>query len=107
MTIEKILDKIEKKICIFCECLDRALGKTPLCRVSSTRHSAKNDAVNCVALVCRVSSFAEWPTLGKIFFAECFSLPSAWHSAKREFIVCFSLPSVALGKESLCRVPDI
>jgi hypothetical protein len=23
------------------------------------------------------------------------------------FAVCFSLPSVALGKESLCRVPDI
>jgi hypothetical protein len=64
-------------------------------------------AVNCVALVCRVSSFAECPTLGKVFFAECFSLPSVWCSAKGEFTVCFSLPSVALGKESLCRVPDI
>jgi hypothetical protein len=54
-----------------------------------------------------VSTFAECSTLGKKFFAECFSLPSVWHSAKEEFTVCFSLPSAALGKDALCRVPDI
>jgi hypothetical protein len=63
--------------------------------------------MNIRALVCRVSPFAKCSTLGKTFFAECFSLPSARHSAKHEFTVCFSLPSVALGKEALCRVPDI
>jgi hypothetical protein len=78
-----------------------------LCRVPVVWHSAKIDAVNYVALVSRVSSFAERPTLGKECFAECFSLPSVWRSAKVVFTVCFSLPSVALGKESLCRVPDI
>jgi hypothetical protein len=34
-------------------------------------------------------------------FAECLPLPSA------TFAECFSLPSAALGKERLCRVPDI
>jgi hypothetical protein len=97
MTIEKFLDKIKKKICIFC-------------RVSSTRHSAKTNNVNCryvLALVCRVSIFAECSTLDKKFFAECFSLPSIWHSAKEEFTVCFPLLSATLGKQALCRVPDI
>jgi hypothetical protein len=98
---------MEKKYVHFAEYLGQALGKTSLCRVPVTWHSAKNDAVNCVALVCRVSSFAERPTLGKEYFAECFSLPSAWRSAKDAFTMCFSLPSVTLGKESLCRVPDI
>jgi hypothetical protein len=41
-------------------------------------------------LLCRASGFAERPTLGKEPFAEGFSLPSA-----------------ALDKERLCRVPDI
>jgi hypothetical protein len=78
--------------------------------VSSTRHSAKTHAVNCLfvlTLVCRVSAFAECSTLGKKFFAECFSLPSVWHSAKEEFTVCFPLLSAALGKEALCWVHDI
>jgi hypothetical protein len=91
MIIEKILDKIYKKICIFCR-------MSPLCRVSSTSHSAKTYAVNCLVLVCRVSAFTECSALGKKFFAECFSLPSVWYSAKEEFTVCFSLPSAALGK---------
>jgi hypothetical protein len=77
MTTEKNLDEMEEKNVHFAECFVQALGKMPLCRVSSSRHSAKNDAVNCVVLVCRVFSFAECPTLGKVFFAECFSLPSA------------------------------
>jgi hypothetical protein len=34
--------------------------------------------------------FAECPALGKILFAECFVLPSA-----------------ALGKDLICRVPDV
>jgi hypothetical protein len=36
-----------------------------------------------------------------------FFFASVWHSVKEEFTVCFSLPSAALGKEALCRVPDI
>jgi hypothetical protein len=54
-----------------------------------------------------VSSFAECSVIGKTSFAECFSLPSVRRSAKYKFTVCFYLPSVALGKKSLCRVPDI
>jgi hypothetical protein len=54
-----------------------------------------------------VSSFAECSGLGKKFFAKCFYLPTARDSAKDEFTVCFPLPSVALGKEDLCRVPDV
>jgi hypothetical protein len=109
MAIEKILDKIKKYV-YFAECLAQTLGKTPLCRVSWSRHSAKTHAVNyryVLARFCRVSSFAECSTLGKIFFAECFIMPSARHSANDEFTVCFPLPSVALGKEDLYRVPDI
>jgi hypothetical protein len=80
-----------------------------------SRHSAKLLFAECLRLGTRQRMtpliawryFAECRTLGKIFFAECFSLPSAWHSAKVVFTMCFYLPSVALGKESLCRVPDI
>jgi hypothetical protein len=78
--------------------------------VSWTRHSANNHGVTYryfLAPVCRVSSFAECTALGKMFFAECFPLPSVRHSVKDEFTVCLYLPSAALGKQSLCRVPDI
>jgi hypothetical protein len=81
-----------------------------LCRVSWTRHSAKTHAVNyrhVLARFCRVSFFAECSTLGKKFFAECFIVLSARHSAKDKFTVCFPLPSAALGKEDFCRVPDV
>jgi hypothetical protein len=80
-----------------------------------SRHLAKRLFAECLRAGTRQRmtpliawrSFAECLTLGKVFFAECFSLPSVWRSAKGDFTVCFSLPSVALGKESLCRVPDI
>jgi hypothetical protein len=52
----------------FAECQKKTLGKETLCRVSKIKHSAK------------------------IFFAECFILPS---------VFC-----VTLGKELLCRVPE-
>ena len=56
-----------------------SLCRVPLfCREPGTRQ-----------LLCRVPFFAECPALGKELFAECNSLPSA-----------------ALGKEGLCRVPD-
>jgi hypothetical protein len=51
--------------------------------------------------------FAERAALGKIFFAECFYLPSAQLSVKADFTVCLYLPRAALGKHYLCRVPDI
>jgi hypothetical protein len=82
------------------------------------RHSAKLLFAECLRLGTRQRltlliastpwrSFAECSRLGKKIFAECFSLPSVWRSAKEEFTVCFPLPSTALGKEALCRVPDI
>ena len=40
-------------------------------------------------------------------FAKCLPLPSARHSAKTAFAECHILPSVALGKAGLCRVPEI
>jgi hypothetical protein len=70
-----------------------------LCRVSWLRYSVKTHAVNylyVLARVCRVSTFAECSTLGKNFFAQCFILPSARHSAKDEFTVCFLLHSAKI-----------
>jgi hypothetical protein len=51
--------------------------------------------------------FAECSTLGKeelyrvSLFAECLALGKAF------FVECETLPSAALGKEVLCQVPDI
>jgi len=93
----------------FAECQGLALGKEVVCRVPTRWHSANLDGrrrplpdaafcrapgfAECLTLgkkgLCRVSGFAECLTLGKAFFAECISLPSA-----------------ALGKIALCRVPD-
>ena len=62
------------------------------------------------------AAFAECPPLpsawhsAKRAFTECYTLPSAFHShalGKYEFAECSSLPSAALGKIALCRVPDI
>ena len=39
-------------------------------------------------------------------FAECLFVPSFWHSAKPVFAECFYLPSAALSKYLVCRVPD-
>jgi hypothetical protein len=50
--------------------------------------------------------FAECLTLGKSVFAECCPLPSVQHSVKGLFAESLTLPSAALGKILLCRVPD-
>ena len=52
------------------------------------RYFAESLALDKEAL-SRVHFFVEYPALGKELFAECNSLPSA-----------------ALGKEGLCRVPN-
>ena len=68
-----------------------------LCLVLEKKHSAKSSLPSVVFV-----------TLGKEpFAAECQKIK---HSAKSFFAECFLLPSVfcmKLGKELLCRVPEI
>lgn len=81
-----------------------ALGKGGLCRVPNGRRSAKFD-VGREPLP--QAAFAECLALGKgwmyrvLIFAECMAL------GKEGFAECSSLPSVALGKIALYRVPAI
>ena len=93
--------------------------KKNLCRVPKSWHSAKTICAEsptsgarqrltvCTTVsLCRVSCFAESPTLGKDHLcrvpccAECLAL------GKELFVESRALPSAALGKEALCRVPD-
>ena len=57
----------------------------------NSRHSAKKDV-------------AEHRYAGQPMPSAAF-LPRVWHSAKKSFTECNSLPSATLGKEGLCRVP--
>lgn len=57
--------------------------------------------------VCRATSFAECPTLDKMFFPNYLDMSSAAHSTNHLFVECCVLPSAALDKLLLCRVPDI
>jgi len=93
--------------------------KKILCRVLKSWHSAKTICAECptsgarqrltmctTVNLCRVSRFAECPILGKDHLcrvrgcAECLAL------GKELFAESRALPSAALGKEALCRVPD-
>jgi hypothetical protein len=107
MAIEKSLDKIKKKNMYI---LPSVLP----------RYSPKPLFAECLGLGTRQRLTPLTAVMSWRAFAECHPLPSARHSAKYflpsvllcrvskdEFIVCFPLPSVALGKEDLCRVLDI
>jgi hypothetical protein len=67
----------------FAECQKPDTRQIPICRVPDVWHSAKLTAVCCrsqLTELCRVSLFAECPTLGKTYlcrvsvFAECLAL---------------------------------
>ena len=93
----------------FAECQGLALGKEVVYQVPTRWHSANLDGRRRPlpdAAFCRVPGFAECLTLGKkglcrvSGFAECLTLGKAF------FAECISLPSAALGKIALCRVPN-
>ena len=107
---KKILGAIKKNKIILPSVLKQHSAKHFFAECPSQGHSAKVTAVSCrqlLSMLCRVPMFAECQAVGKSMFAECFYMPRARHSAKSFFAECFGLPCAALGKESLCRVPDI
>jgi hypothetical protein len=93
-----------------------------LCRVPTTRHSAKKPLCRVPAVGSRQrltavsfgtaadgplprAPFAEWWTLGKLVFAECCPVPSVEHSVKGFFAEILTLPSAALGKAFFAECP--